>query len=116
MHPLVFEQAKAQLQRLHTKVYVIVIVPLLAESPAFQQLVQRILVVDSNEKSQIARVIERNRMTVAEVNAIIAHQTSRAARLQIADDVIHNESSLGKLVEQVSVLHQRYLRQNNIGR
>lgn len=109
LHPLILEQAKAQLQRLQTKSYIIIVVPLLPESPAFQQLVQRVLVVDCAENTQIARVIGRSRMTDAEVRAVIAQQTPRAERLRLADDVIHNETGLESLAEQVAALHERYL-------
>jgi dephospho-CoA kinase len=108
LHPLILEQAKAQLQGLQTKPYIIIVVPLLPESPSFQQLVQRVLVVDCDEDTQVARVIRRSRMTTAEVRAIIAQQTQRAERLRLADDVIHNEGDLDNLAEQVNVLHQRY--------
>ena len=113
LHPLIREQAKAQLQQLQMKPYVIVIVPLLPESHAFRQLVQRVLVVDCEENTQVARVIGRSRLTEAEVRAIITRQTPRAERLQLADDVIRNDGGLGSLAEQVAVLHERYLKAQN---
>jgi dephospho-CoA kinase len=108
LHPLIFEQARQQLRLLQTKPYVVAVVPLLAESPAFLQLVQRVLVVDCDETAQVARVIARNRMSEAEVRGIIAQQTPRAERLQLADDVIHNDAGLDNLAEQVAILHKRY--------
>lgn len=113
LHPLIFEQAKAQLQQMQTKPYILAVVPLLPESRTFRQLVQRVLVVDCEENTQIARVIGRNRLTEKEVRAVIAQQTPRAARLQLADDVIHNDSGLDDLAEQVAVLHERYLKAQN---
>ena len=113
LHPLIFEQAKAQLQQLQMKPYVIVVVPLLPESRTFRQLAQRVLVVDCDEDSQIARVIGRSRMTENEVRAIIVRQTPRAARLQLADDVIRNDAGLDKLAEQVAVMHEHYLKIQN---
>lgn len=108
LHPLILEQAKAQLQRLQSRPYIIIVVPLLRESPAFRQLVQRVLVVDCDENTQVARVTGRSRMTAREVRAIIAQQAPRAECLQLADDVIHNDAGLDNLAEQVTVLHQRY--------
>ena len=113
LHPLILEQAKAQLQQLRTKPYIVAVVPLLPESPAFRQLVQRVLVVDCDEHNQVARVIGRSRMGEAEIRGIIAQQTPRAERLQLADDVIHNDAGLDSLAEQVAVLHQRYLGMQN---
>jgi dephospho-CoA kinase len=108
LHPLIFEQAKAQMQQLQTKPYIMVVVPLLPESPAFRQLVQRILVVDCDENSQVARVTGRSRMGEAEVRDIIAQQTPQAERLRLADDVIHNDGGMDSLAEQVAVLHEYY--------
>ena len=108
LHPLIREQARAQLRQLEASPYIILVVPLLPESPAFRQLAQRVLVVDCDENSQIGRVIGRSRMTEEEVRAIIARQTPRAERLQLADDVISNDAGLDRLAEKVAVLHERY--------
>jgi len=108
LHPLILGQAKLKLQQLRTKPYIILVVPLLAESPAFRQQVQRVLVVDCNEDTQIARVIGRSLISGQVVRDIIAQQTPRAERLRLADDVIHNETTLKKLAAQVEVLHKRY--------
>ena len=113
LHPLILEQAKTQLQHVQTKLYIILVVPLLPESPAFQQLVQRMLLVDCDENTQVARVIARSRMNEVEIRNIIAQQTPRAERLQLADDVIHNETGRDNLAAQVKVLHAQYLRMQN---
>ncbi len=113
LHPLIFDQAKAKLRQLQAKPYIIVVVPLLPESPAFRQVVQRVLVVDCDEDTQIARVIGRSRMTEPEVRGIIAQQTPRAERLQLADDVIRNDADLDSLNEQVAVLHEHYSEMQN---
>jgi dephospho-CoA kinase len=108
LHPLILEQAKAQLRQLQSKPYVIIVVPLLPASPAFRQLVQRVLVVDCDETIQVKRVMGRSRMTAREVHAIIAQQVPRAECLQLADDVIHNDDGLASLAEQVTLLHGLY--------
>lgn len=108
LHPLIFEQAKAQLRQLQANPYVIVVVPLLPESRTFRQLVQRVLVVDCDEDTQVARVIGRSRMTEAEVRAITTRQTPRADRLRLADDVISNNAGLDSLSGKVAALHELY--------
>ncbi len=113
LHPLILEQAKTQLRQLQAKPYILVVVPLLPESPAYRQLVQRVLVVDCEENTQIARVIGRSRMKEGEVRAIIALQTLRADRLRLADDVIRNDTTLENLAGQVAVLHERYTKMQN---
>jgi len=112
LHPLILEQVKAQILQLHTSPYIIVIVPLLPESPAFQQLIQRTLVVDCNEETQTNRVISRSSMSKPEINNIIAQQTPRPERLRMADDIIHNDSDMDNLVTQAATLHKRYLNTN----
>ena len=113
LHPLIFEQAKAQLRQLQAKPYILVVVPLLPESRTFRQLAQRVLVVDCDENTQVARVIGRNLLTEDEVRAIIARQTPRAERLLLADDVIHNDTGLDSLAGRVAVLHERYAKMQN---
>lgn len=109
LHPLILEQSKVLLKRIHAKPYTILVVPLLAESPLFQQLVQRVLVVDCDENIQITRVINTRSMSQAEARAVISQQSSRTERLQLADDVIHNDAGLDKLAEQIAILHKQYL-------
>lgn len=108
LHPRIRELARQQLRQLQNKPYIVIVVPLLPESRVFRQMVQRVLVVDCDENTQIARVVARSRMRPDEVRDIIAQQTPRAERLQIADDVIHNDGNLDSLAEQVGILHVHY--------
>ena len=108
LHPLILDHVKLQLKLLQSKPYMIIVVPLLPESPAFQQLVQRILVIDCTEENQIRRVIIRSGMSVKEVRSIISEQTPRTKRLELADDVIANDGDLENISRQVKYLHQKY--------
>lgn len=89
--------------------YVILAVPLLVESGAYRQRCDRILVVDCPESLQIARVMARNGLSAAEVEAIMAAQATRQQRLAAADDVVVNDGDKAKIVEQVKALHANYL-------
>lgn len=113
LHPLIREQAELQLQQRRNDPYIILVVPLLAGSPAFRRLVRRVLVVDCDERIQIERVIGRSSMTEPEVRAIIASQTPREERLRLADDVISNNAGLDSLAGQVAALHRRYGQKSN---
>lgn len=113
IHPLIFARAMDELQPLQNKPYIMVAVPLLFTSAAFQQLVQRALVVDCTEEQQVSRVMARNHMTEIEVRNIIAQQTPRAERLRRADDIITNDSSIENLTAQVDFLHKFYISQRN---
>jgi dephospho-CoA kinase len=113
LHPRIRELARQQLRTLQNKPYIVIVVPLLPKSRTFRQMVQRVLVVDCDEDTQISRVAARSRMQPDEVRDIIAQQTPRAERLQIADDVIHNDRDLDSLAEQVAVLHVHYAAMRN---
>ena len=87
--------------------YQLIVVPLLAESP-LRDYVDRILVVDCAEETQIARLLERDAETAEQARRILAAQASREERLSIADDVIDNDRSLEETRAQVGALHRIY--------
>ncbi|MBP0598497.1 dephospho-CoA kinase [Herbaspirillum sp. LeCh32-8] len=89
--------------------YVIFVVPLLVESGTWVGRTSRILVVDCEEDVQIERVMRRNGLQRHEVEAIMAAQASRFARLAVADDVIENNGDSEALRAPVQALHARYL-------
>ncbi len=89
--------------------YVIHVVPLLIESPDYRRRVDRVLVVDCPEDTQVERVRARSGLSADEVRAIMQSQASRAERLAAADDVIDNSGPRDALRKQVAALHQKYL-------
>lgn len=89
--------------------YVILAVPLLVESGAYRERCDRIVVVDCPESLQIQRVMARNGLSAAEVEAIMAAQASRKQRLAVADDVVLNDADFSRLRDQVHDLHRKYL-------
>ncbi|WP_175836868.1 dephospho-CoA kinase [Burkholderia anthina] len=90
--------------------YVIFVVPLLVESGNWKARSDRVLVVDCSVETQIARVMRRNGFTREQVEAIIARQATREARLAAADDVIVNDATTpDALAAEVDALHRRYL-------
>lgn len=106
-HPRIREQCiTAVLQA--SGPYVVMVVPLLIES-TLRSAVDRILVVDCDPATQLARLLARDGGTRATAEAIIAAQTDRETRLAAADDVIVNDSNLENLLQAVDALHQRYL-------
>ena len=114
LHPLIrieTEHAAEQAQG----VYLIFAVPLLVESGSWKNRASRILVVDTPEELQISRVMKRNRLSEAQVRAIMATQASRTARLAAADDVIINDKEVAALVPQVDRLHALYTTLGNAG-
>lgn len=91
-------------------VYQVIVVPLLVES-SLREFVDRILVVDCDENTQIARLLDRDAETEEQARSMLAAQSTRDERLAIADDVIENEGSIENTRKQVLALHRTYLRE-----
>jgi dephospho-CoA kinase len=108
LHPLIRQGVEQALAGLHSP-YALIVVPLLVETGAYRDLLQRILVVDCPEAAQIERVMARSGLAREDVAAILAAQATRAERLAIADDVIANTATPEDLRAMVATLHQRYL-------
>jgi len=107
LHPLIQAQVQTDLKHCHAP-YAVIVVPLLFETQSYLAWVQRKLVVDCNESSQIARTMARSHLSEAEVRAIMATQLPRQERLKQADDILHNECDLETLRLSVAALHDKY--------
>jgi dephospho-CoA kinase len=88
--------------------YQILVIPLLVEKNLAAH-VNRVLVVDCDEELQIRRLRDRDGSTPEQVEAILKAQAPRSARLKAADDVIHNDSDMSAVRDQVATLHAQYL-------
>ena len=108
LHPMIRAESDRQCAAAQSP-YVVLAVPLLVESGIYRQRCDRILVVDCDEATQVARVIARSGMTEPEVRAIIAAQAAREIRLAAADDVVDNSGAPETLPPMVEKLHQAYL-------
>lgn len=107
LHPMIRQHAWDQAVQLKTD-YVIFVIPLLTEQPAWQEMASRILVVDCPEALQIKRVMARSGMTQQQVESIMATQATRAERKAIADDVILNDNAVENLSAEVGRLDAEY--------
>ena len=92
--------------------YLIVSVPLLVET-GMDQIMDRNLLVDCSEDTQIERLMHRDKITLNEARAILKNQASRSDRKKIADDLIVNENNvtLIELEDKVLELHKCYSKQ-----
>ncbi len=107
VHPRVRQQIQRQVRALSAP-YCVLVIPLLLEANQ-QDLVDRVVVIDTGEDAQVQRVAARSSLTEPEIRKIIAAQIGRDARLRYAHEVITNDGDLEQLEEQVERLHQRYL-------
>lgn len=107
LHPLIRAQMQQQTQGASSP-YCILSVPLLIENQGYKT-VDRVLIVDVSEATQLQRTVLRDNSNVEQISAIMRAQASREQRLAVADDVIENEGSEQELIEKVAQLHQLYL-------
>jgi len=87
--------------------YQIIVVPLLVNS-SLKDILDRVLVVDCDEKTQIRRLTARDAESEDQARRMLAAQSSREERLAIADDIIRNDDSLASTLDQVAALHEIY--------
>jgi dephospho-CoA kinase len=86
-------------------------VPLLAESAHWRARVDRVLVVDCGEATQVERVTRRSGWSEEAVRAVIGQQAQRAPRRAIADAVIFNDGlALAELDAAVTKLYNHWTR------
>jgi len=107
LHPKIRQEMLQQLKAVQSA-YAIVVIPLLTETGQSQGI-DRVLLIDCPETTQIARVTSRDQRPVEQIQAILQSQATRQQRLDIADDVIHNVGTQSELQDQVSQLHRKYL-------
>jgi dephospho-CoA kinase len=89
--------------------YCLLAIPLLAEHIGHYRWVDRVLVVDVDEATQIRRLIARDGIDEALARRILASQATREQRLAVADDVIDNGGDDAALDARVAALHAQYL-------
>jgi dephospho-CoA kinase len=107
LHPLIRSRTEAKLAALETP-YALVAVPLLVET-SFNELVDRILVVDCPEPVQLERLMRRDAIPKPEALQMLRAQIDRSTRLKAAHDVIDNSGTTDATRRQVELLHRRYL-------
>lgn len=107
LHPAILEALQNKILQAPSS-YVILAIPLLIEKPLFQKLVDQILVIDCPPELQLSRALERDQASLLTLEAMIAQQAPRKARLAVADDVLVNDGTPDELLAKVRGLHQKY--------
>jgi dephospho-CoA kinase len=106
LHPLILAELEAA-SSAAGGAYQIHVIPLLVES-RLEKKMDRVLVVDCAEESQISRLKSRDGETETGARRILDSQATRKERLAIADDVILNEGSEKDLVPLVALMDGFY--------
>ena len=88
--------------------YQLLVIPLLVESGR-RDHVDRVLVVDVPEATQVERLVRRDAVPREQAEAALRAQATSDARLAFADDVIENTGDPAALTARVAELHDRYL-------
>ena len=109
LHPIIREELIRQLNPENYQLpYVLLVSPLLLETDQ-HELVDRIIVIDVPEETQIERTMARDTNSREQVERIIGAQMSREDRLARADEVVNNDRPLDDVTRQVRELHERLL-------
>lgn len=106
LHPEVRKQMLAAAEKCETA-YCIFVVPLLVEADMLD-LVDRILVIDIPEVTQLERLIKRDKLTKSQAQNILNNQATRQQRMQVANDLIDNQNDINLLKDKVEQLHHFY--------
>ena len=113
LHPMIGTETEHQ-ARAAVGPAVVFDVPLLVESGRWRARVDKVLVVDCREATQIERVVARSGWTPKAVRAVIDQQTPRHLRRACADAVIYNDGVTAlALADAVASLWCRWLRRSD---
>jgi dephospho-CoA kinase len=108
LHPMIGTEAELQAALAGGRP-VVFDVPLLSGASSWRRRVQRVLVVDCEEHTQVRRVMQRSGWPAEQVQRVMAQQLSRAQRRALADAVIFNdELSVAALQAQVRSLWRHW--------
>ena len=99
LHPLIATKMRAQMA-ITNHSCVVLSIPLLFETQTFIADCHRIIVIDCEIETQIARATKRG-LTAEQARQIIAAQIPRQQRLSKADNIIDNNGNIDELKQQV---------------
>jgi dephospho-CoA kinase len=93
LHPLIHQRILEEVAKTAKEgnSMVLIDIPLLVESAHWRGQLDKVIVVDCSEATQVRRVMARNHMAEADVRQIMANQAKRSQRLAAADVVVFND-------------------------
>lgn len=104
LHPRIKIEIGRQISNIKNKAYVIVDIPLLVEKN-YQEMFDRIIVVDCLPEQQIERVVLRDNLSNLDIKKIMQNQASRNERNDYASDLLDNTCDKETLLFQINRLH-----------
>ena len=107
LHPRIHQRVIHDIETVNSG-YCLVVIPLLVESQ-HQYPYDRVLLIDTDESTQLERASRRDSDSKALIQKIIAAQATREERRAASDDIIDNNGVLGDLQKQVDALHVKYI-------
>ena len=108
LHPRIKQRMLQEIEQAQPSHYIILVIPLLLESD-FTDLVDRIIVVDTDDEIRIKRTQQRDSRTEEQIREIMSKQIDRDHRLQQADNILNNNGNLEDLNDAVNRLHRQYM-------
>lgn len=109
LHPLIGTETERQAHAAPDTPALVFDVPLLVESKRWRAQVDKVLVVDCHEATQVERVVQRSGWAPAAVQAVIDQQASRRERRASADAVIFNDGiGIDRLADEVRTVWNRW--------
>lgn len=109
LHPRVMEEEQKNYQEIAGKdpqAIVVVDAALLIESGNYRQM-DKVVVVECDEKTQIERVAARGKFSRDDIQRRLSQQMPLPEKLKYADFVVHNNSGLPELEEEVKHLFRQ---------
>ncbi len=110
LHPFIKNRLlKLRDNALHAdhKPYCVLMIPLLVKF-GWCNLVDRLLVIDCSEETQLKRLVNRDGIDKTLARNMLQSQDTRQQRLNAADDVILNEGSTEEIFNAITKLHLLY--------
>ncbi len=108
LHPQILKIINSELAESRTS-YTILVSPLLFETGQYK-LCSRTLLVDVEEKLQIARASKRDNVSEEQIKSIIEAQMPRSEKITLANDIVTNNGTLEDLRKEIISLHNNYLK------
>ena len=107
LHPQILKIINEELAE-SKSLYTILVSPLLFETGQ-SKLCTRTLLIDADEKFQIERASSRDNVPEDQIKNIIEAQMPRSDKVNLANDIVSNDSTLENLREKIISLHDTYI-------